>query len=98
MAVHPRHQRRGIGRLLVQWGIDIAERLDLPIYLEATLEGMRLYEHAGFKKLTQEKVILSESVTGIPGGADVPLMVKMPSAANGLSFEEWANKGSADAC
>ena len=95
MAVHPKHQRRGIGRLLVQWGVDVAEQLKLPIYLEATFEGMRLYEKVGFKPLTREKVTLSESITGIPGGADIPLMARMPSALKDLDFEEWAKTGSA---
>ena len=90
MAVHPKQRRRGIGRLLVQWGIDVAEQLNLPIYLEATFEGMRLYEKNGFRALTHEKVTLSESITGILGGADVPLMLRMPSRFKDVDFEEWA--------
>lgn len=92
IAVDPEHQRRGIGRLLMQWGIDIAEKLDLPIYTESSESGLRLYESVGFERLTHVRLIHKEEVTGRPD-VEVPLMVKMPSAAKGLSFKEWADSG-----
>ncbi|KAI1330764.1 acyl-CoA N-acyltransferase [Xylariaceae sp. FL0255] len=93
MAVYPNHQRRGAGRLLLQWGIDLAEKLGLPIYLESTVPGYPLYSSLGFERLTHTRVIHKAEVTGMPEDVDVPLMVKMPSQAKGASFKEWQEKG-----
>ncbi|KAK9772228.1 putative N-acetyltransferase domain-containing protein [Seiridium cardinale] len=93
MATHPDYQRKGIGRLLVQWGIDIAEQLGLPVYLESTEQGAPLYEAVGFEKLAHEKLVYKASETGQKEDIEVPLMVKMPSKANGLSYKAWADKG-----
>ncbi|RYO81791.1 hypothetical protein DL766_004652 [Monosporascus sp. MC13-8B] len=90
---HVYHRRRGAGRLLAQWGIDIAEQLKLPIYLEATFEGVPLYDSVGFKRVSHEKVVLPEEVTGHPGDVEVPLMIKMPSAAKDVDFETWSERG-----
>lgn len=49
LAVHPSYQRRGIGQMLLQWGIDQASAESVPIGLEATPEGLKLYERKGFK-------------------------------------------------
>ncbi|KAL7623662.1 hypothetical protein AAE478_005214 [Parahypoxylon ruwenzoriense] len=92
MAVHPDHQRRGVGRLLLQWGIDVAEKLELPIYLEATESGLPLYSHRDFERLEHVKVIHKVEATGA-GEVEVPLMVKLPSKAKGIRFGEWAKKG-----
>jgi len=46
---HPKHRRRGVGRLLMEWGIEKADELGLPSYIEATDIGLRLYESCGFK-------------------------------------------------
>lgn len=51
LAVHPNHQRKGIGRKLLQWGLDEADRLGLIAYLEASADGVRLYEQTGFEKV-----------------------------------------------
>lgn len=51
LAVHPNHQRKGIGRKLIQWGLDEADRLGLIAYLEASADGVRLYEQTGFEKV-----------------------------------------------
>lgn len=93
MAVHPDHQRRGAGRLLAQWGINVAEQLNLSIYFEAIFEEVPLHEHVGFTRLSHETVTLLEEITDYPRGADVPLMVEMPLEAKGLHFEEWAQIG-----
>ncbi|KAI4163547.1 MAG: hypothetical protein LQ342_002819 [Letrouitia transgressa] len=45
---HPDHQRKGAGRQLVKWGTDIADEAGLPIYLEATPSGLKLYRSMGF--------------------------------------------------
>ncbi|KAI1393733.1 acyl-CoA N-acyltransferase [Hypoxylon trugodes] len=92
IAVDPKHQRRGIGRLLMQWGIDVAEQLQLPIYTEASESGLRLYESVRFERLTQVKLVHKEEVTGRPD-VEIPLVVRMPSSAKGLRFEEWVNNG-----
>ncbi|KAI1771395.1 acyl-CoA N-acyltransferase [Hypoxylon cercidicola] len=92
MAVDPEHQRRGVGRLLAQWGVDVAEQLGVPMYTESSKAGLRLYESVGFKRLTHVRLVHREEVTGRQD-EEVPLMVRMPSAAKGLSFKEWADNG-----
>ncbi|KAI0163015.1 acyl-CoA N-acyltransferase [Pestalotiopsis sp. NC0098] len=93
MATHPKYQRKGIGRLLLQWGIDVAEQLGLPMYLESSDAGLPLFEKAGFETLADEKLVYKASATGQKADKEVPVMVKLPSKANGLSFRDWANKG-----
>jgi GNAT superfamily N-acetyltransferase len=46
---HPKHRRRGVGQLLMEWGIKKADELGLPSYIEATDIGLRLYEASGFR-------------------------------------------------
>lgn len=49
LVVHPRYQRLGIGAACMKWGLDKADGLGLPAYLEATKAGKGLYERWGFK-------------------------------------------------
>ncbi|KAI0143050.1 acyl-CoA N-acyltransferase [Xylariaceae sp. FL1272] len=93
MAVHPDHQRKGIGRLLLQWGIDIAEKLGVPIYTESTVGGFPLYKAGGFEQLTHVHLIHKAEVLGAKEDSEVPLVVRMPSRAKGLTFKEWAERG-----
>lgn len=52
IATKKAYQRRGIGAMLVQWGLDRAvEDGGWDCYLDSTPEGRRLYEKLGFKTL-----------------------------------------------
>ncbi|KAF4224727.1 hypothetical protein CNMCM8980_005498 [Aspergillus fumigatiaffinis] len=51
IAVDPRHRRRGIGKLLLQWGVQRAAAEQRDCYLVATPAGRPLYEAAGFTEL-----------------------------------------------
>ena len=90
IAVHPDYQVKGVGKKLVQWGLDVAEELKLPIYLESTIEGVPLYERMGFKKL-KEGVTFTPEVTNLKEDIEAPLMVRMPASAGTMTFEEWAS-------
>lgn len=103
LSVHPAHRRRGIASRIMQWGIDIADQLHLPIYLEATLMGVPLYEKLGFQLLKENFFVRNVGFLRERGflelGSDdlkIPIMVKMPSAAKGMTFEEWKEKGFPD--
>ncbi|KAF4552486.1 Hypothetical protein D9617_10g074680 [Elsinoe fawcettii] len=48
ICTHPDHQRKGIGKVMMRWGLKKADELDVPIYLEASPAGRRLYEQSGF--------------------------------------------------
>lgn len=49
LAVDPQFQRRGIGQQLVQWGLQQAARDNVPVGLEASVQGTALYEKLGFQ-------------------------------------------------
>ncbi|PGH13039.1 hypothetical protein AJ79_03876 [Helicocarpus griseus UAMH5409] len=92
IAVHPSHQKRGIGQLLMDWGLETGEKLGVPVYLESTSAGLPLYTKLGFERLS-EGALLKKEVTHFEKDVEAPLMVKMPKAAGGMEFEEWAEKG-----
>ena len=49
LVCEPKYQRRGAGRLLLGWGLELADELLLEVYLEASPQGHHLYESAGFE-------------------------------------------------
>lgn len=57
LAVHPQRQRQGIGRSLVQWGLEKARQEELPVGLEASVKGTSLYEKLGFRTVNEAQLI-----------------------------------------
>nr|GAT51498.1 predicted protein [Mycena chlorophos] len=49
MFVDPAYQSRGIGKALLRWGLDQADAEGIPAYLEASDEGLPLYQKSGFE-------------------------------------------------
>lgn len=47
--VDPKHQRKGIGRKLLQWGVEKADTEQIVGYLNARPAAMKMYSAAGFK-------------------------------------------------
>lgn len=61
LAVHPDYQGLGIGKKLIQAGLDDAAALDLGIaYLEATESGYPLYKKFGWKDVDHVVVDLGK--------------------------------------
>lgn len=48
LGVDPNHQRRGVGRMLLDWGTKRADAREKDCYLFGTAAGRPLYEAAGF--------------------------------------------------
>ncbi len=49
LTVPSKHERKGIGRAMVRWGLDLAREEGLPVGLESTLAGKNLYDAENFK-------------------------------------------------
>ncbi|KAL8855018.1 MAG: hypothetical protein Q9221_000215 [Calogaya cf. arnoldii] len=49
LTVDPHYQRRGAGRMLLQWGTAVADRLGIEAVVEATGQGLGLYQSEGFQ-------------------------------------------------
>ncbi|THY79458.1 acyl-CoA N-acyltransferase [Aureobasidium pullulans] len=49
LAIDPAYQRKGVGSLLLDEGLSIADRIGLQAYLEATEVGRPLYKRKGFE-------------------------------------------------
>jgi hypothetical protein len=72
---------------LTQWGVDVGDRLGVPVYLEATDASIKLYQKLDFQ-LLPEGVMLEPGVIG-EEAVEAPVMVKMPTSASGLTFDHW---------
>ena len=46
-------QGRGVGKFALQWGMDKARELGLPVWLESTEQAVGFYESQGFKQLAE---------------------------------------------
>lgn len=57
LAVDPTYQRRGIGRQLVEWGLQQARREQVPVGLEASLKGVGLYQRLGFRRVNRMELL-----------------------------------------
>lgn len=53
LAVHPKYHHRGVGTLLLKRGLENADRLHLPVYLDSSIYGKALYEREGFKAMRE---------------------------------------------
>lgn len=53
--VHPAYQRQGLGRVLMQWGNEVADTMMLPCYLESSSKGEGLYTKMGYQGVYRAK-------------------------------------------
>ncbi|KAJ4353371.1 uncharacterized protein N0V89_005100 [Didymosphaeria variabile] len=53
LATHPEHQRRGAGKLLLDWGVGKADEEGWRTYLDASPMGLKSYEKVGFKTVKE---------------------------------------------
>ena len=51
ISVDPKHHRKGLGKKLVNWGLEFAKKEGRDAYLTATEAGKPLYELCGFEAL-----------------------------------------------
>lgn len=45
------HQRQGLASILMSWGLNQADRMNLPVYLESTKMGFPVYIKKGFREV-----------------------------------------------
>jgi ribosomal protein S18 acetylase RimI-like enzyme len=88
IAVHPEYQRRGIGQLLMEYGIGVAQKASLPVYIESSQDGMRLYEKLGCQRVREPrnhgvKDMGQSAVNGFEKGSEVVLFVWVPTGGEG---------------
>ncbi|KAF2023953.1 hypothetical protein EK21DRAFT_118285 [Setomelanomma holmii] len=82
MAVHPSNQRKGIGEMLLNYGIGVAQQTELPIYIESSREGKRLYEKVGCQRLKRpavsQKILTNGKINGKKDDNEAMLFVWFP--------------------
>ncbi|KAI0195895.1 putative GNAT family acetyltransferase [Astrocystis sublimbata] len=88
IAVDPAYQGRKAGAAFCEWAIDLGERTQLPVYFESSPSTVNLYKKMGFE-LLPESIVHKAEVLGTDTDIEVPLMVRMPSSAGSMTFEEW---------
>lgn len=58
--VVPEYAGRGVGSLLLEWGLKKADEDDRAVYVTASPSGMRVYERAGFQAIYSGMVLEDE--------------------------------------
>ncbi|KAI9801613.1 MAG: hypothetical protein M1825_003292 [Sarcosagium campestre] len=49
----PEYQYKGSGTMMVKWGCDLADHMFLPMWVESSTQGYKLYESNGFRTVEQ---------------------------------------------
>ena len=62
LAVAPSFQRRGVGGMLIDWGLERAREENIPAMLESSQAGHKLYQKKGFQ--ITGVLSVSEDVSG----------------------------------
>lgn len=60
MGVHPDYRRRGVGRLLMQWGHERIDDLGYESFIEGSPMGRWLYEEFGYRRVVSLHVDLEK--------------------------------------
>ncbi|KAK2048084.1 acetyltransferase [Colletotrichum somersetense] len=92
IAVDPKHQGRKAGATWCKWGMDLSDSLGIPMYFESSPSTYQLYNKMGYETLN-EKIVHKAELIGTAEDIEVPLMVKMPACAGGMTFKEWRGAG-----
>ena len=101
LGVSPDHQRKGIGRRLVEYGMQRAKEEGVRVLLEATASGMPLYIHQGFVEIGRS-VLPAREERGLriselelpimvwdPDGAWLVVRILLSSSVNLIQFPSW---------
>lgn len=56
LGTHPDYRRRGAASMLVAWGCEVADRDGVPAYVDASEDGLPLYQRFGFEDRSDAKV------------------------------------------
>ncbi|EMC91180.1 hypothetical protein BAUCODRAFT_152467 [Baudoinia panamericana UAMH 10762] len=83
LTTHPNHHRRGVGAMHLEWGFEQANKLGLPVWLEASPIGRPLYARMGFDTVGW----LPFDFTRFKNGKDLPhaLMLRQPERTKGVN-------------
>ncbi|KAK3357852.1 hypothetical protein B0T25DRAFT_517222 [Lasiosphaeria hispida] len=82
LAVHPRHQRRGVATALVCSGMQQAEKLGLDIFVRAMKPGVPVYQRLGFRM--ERELIQDDSQYGGPGRPESRLIMGAKTGVDGV--------------
>ncbi|KAF2638968.1 hypothetical protein P280DRAFT_470971 [Massarina eburnea CBS 473.64] len=73
----PKYQKRGAASTLIKWGMQKADELGLPVYVESSLPAHTFYQYHGFKDIDELRIDM-----GPFGGEGIihsaPLLVREP--------------------
>ena len=83
LAVAPGWQGKGVGRRLLEWGLEIADREGWECWVDASREGVGLYRKVGWREVGEVRVDLGEwgGEEGVVERA--VLMVRKPGGGGG---------------
>ncbi|OAQ96632.1 hypothetical protein LLEC1_07737 [Akanthomyces lecanii] len=88
----PSTKGRKAGAVIVQWGIDLGESAGLPSYFKSSPSTVGLYKNTGFE-MPDEQIVHDAALLGTDADIVVPLVVRMPSCAKGMTFKERRETG-----
>lgn len=60
----PKYRRKGVGKMMLQWGFERATQDHVPLVLVASVEGQRLYQSTGFQEFNRTNLELDIEIRG----------------------------------